>query len=128
MMTAAMAIVVWTASASADQSGVHTMTGWFSDAQCAAPRVEKGTITPNGTSCVKRCLDKGATAVFISEQTKTMFEVKGYAHVKDDVGYYLELTGTVDDAGKAIAVTSVKRIALVEAMCALPRKGGRSPR
>jgi hypothetical protein len=127
MVTGAIAIAVSTAAA-ADQSGVQTMTGWFSDAQCAPSRVKKGVIAPNGTACVKRCLEKGATAVFISEETKTMFEVKGYPHVKDDAGYYIELAGTVDDAGKTISVTSVKRLAPVEAMCALPRKGGRSLR
>ena len=30
-----------------------------------------------GTTCVKKCLDAGATAVFVSEQATDMFEVEG---------------------------------------------------
>lgn len=100
-----------------------THTGWFSDRGCAEPRVKSGTISPNNPDCVKRCLDEGKEAVFVSEQAKALFTVKDYTSVKEDVGWHLELTGTIDAEGKTIAVQSVKRIEYIGAQCALPRKG-----
>lgn len=113
------------AAADAREPAVKTWTGWFSDLQCAKPRVERGDIGPNNPDCVKRCLKDGATPVFISEQAKALFEVKDYPSVAADVGYHIELTGTLDESGKAISVRSVKRLKYVGALCALPRKAGR---
>ena len=45
-----------------------------------------------------------------------------YAAVQADVGYYLELTGVLDDDAKTVAVTSVKRLGDVVQMC------GRKPK
>jgi hypothetical protein len=102
----------------------RTMTGWFSDAQCALPRVAKGIIAPNNPDCVKKCLREGATAVFISEQAKAAFEVRDYPTVAADVGWHVEVTGTVDQTGKVLAITSVKRLEEVGPMCSVPRKTG----
>ena len=104
----------------AAQSELRTMTGWLSDAQCAAPRVAKGIIAPNNTDCVKRCLDEGRTPVFISEQAKAMYELKNYSTLRDDVGYHLELKGTIDKEGKTLTVTGVKRLEYVGSVCAGP--------
>jgi hypothetical protein len=101
-----------------------TWTGWFSDKDCAAPRVARGVIGPNNPDCVKRCLNEGATPVFVSEQAKALFEVRDYPSVKDDVGYHVELTGTVDDKAKTISVHAVKRLKYVGALCAVPKKQG----
>jgi hypothetical protein len=101
-----------------------TWTGWFSDKGCAESRVKNGNIGPNGTECVKRCLNDGATPVFISEQAKAMYEVKDYPNVASDVGYHIELTGVVDEKAKTISVTAVKRLSEVVNTCALPRKKG----
>jgi hypothetical protein len=62
--------------------------------------------------------------VFISEQAKAVYEVRDYASVKDDVGYYLQITGEVDQEAKTVSVKSVKRLSEVTAMCLLPRKIG----
>jgi hypothetical protein len=70
---------------------------------------------------VKQCLDKGARAVFISEQGKEMLIVTGYQKAKDDVGYHVEITGVPDAAAKSISVKTVKRIGEYEgAACARP--------
>ncbi|MPZ17367.1 MAG: hypothetical protein GEV06_05585 [Luteitalea sp.] len=106
----------------APESKVKTWTGWFSDLQCAAPRIARGDIGPNNPDCVKRCLKDGVTPVFISEQARALFEVRDYPSVSADVGYHIELTGTLDEAGKAISVRSVKRLEYVGAFCALPNK------
>jgi hypothetical protein len=99
-----------------------TWTGWFSDKGCAAPRIEKGIVGPNNPGCVKRCLDEGATPVFVSEQAKALFEVMDYAPVRADLFYHLEVTGMVDAKAKTIAVKSVRRLEYVGPMCARPTK------
>ena len=98
-----------------------TWTGWFSDKQCARVRPDEEP-RPNGTACVKKCLDEGSPAVFISEQAKAVYEVRDYASAKDDVGFRVEITGEVDEKAKAVSVKSVKRLSEVTAMCLIPKK------
>ena len=97
-------------------------TGWFSDKGCAAAKVNSGNITPNGTTCVKKCLGEGATPVCVSEQAKAMYEVKDHPKLMEDVGYRLELTGVVDEKAKTVSVRSVKRLSEIVQMCRLPKK------
>ena len=99
----------------------ETWTGWFSDKQCARVRPDEEP-RPNGTACVKKCLDEGSPAVFISEQAKAVYEVRDYASAKDDVGFRVEITGEVDEKAKAVSVKSVKRLSEVTAMCMVPKK------
>ena len=99
----------------------ETWTGWFSDKQCARVRPDEEP-RPNGTACVKKCLDEGTPAVFISEQAKAVYEVRDYASAKDDVGFRVEMTGEVDEKAKAVSVKSVKRLSEVTAMCLVPKK------
>ena len=110
------------ADAADGKAGPRTMTGWFGDAGCAAPGVAKGVFRPNNPDCVKACLKKGQTAVFISDQAEAMFEIRGYPAVADDVGWYVAVTGTVDESGKILTVTSVKRLEEHAATCAVPKK------
>jgi hypothetical protein len=118
-----MLLAVSSLGAQSMETTTETWTGWFSDKQCA--RVIPGEAPrPNGTACVKKCLDEGSPAVFISEQAKAIYEVRDYASVKDDVGYYLQITGDVDEKAKSVSVKSVKRLSEVTAMCLLPRKIG----
>jgi hypothetical protein len=126
MVTAAGAanVPAWTMPDGDGAADTRTMTGWFSDAQCALPGVAKGIIAPNNPDCVKKCLRDGATAVFISEQAKAAFEVKDYPSVAADVGWHVEVTGVVDKTGKILTITSVKRLTEQAATCALPKKTG----
>lgn len=100
-----------------------TLKGWLSDKGCAQAKVN-GTdeVTPNGTACVKKCLDEGATPVFVEPKSRTLYQLKNYTTLKEDVGYYLELTGDLDVESKTISVRSVKRTAEVVNVCALPKK------
>jgi hypothetical protein len=118
---AAVLLAVSSLAAEPSLTTTETWTGWFSDKQCA--RVRAGEAPrPNGTACVKKCLTEGSTAVFISEQARAIYEVRDYPSVKDDVGYYLEITGEVDDKAKTVSVKSVKRLSEVTSMCMAPRK------
>jgi hypothetical protein len=125
-LTIAMALVVSNLGAAPRVAGTKavTWTGWFSDQQCA--RVREGDVRPNNPDCVRRCLNEGSKAVFISEQARALFIVKDYPTVKENVGHHIELTGIVDEAAKTISVQSVRRLSAVAAMCAVPRKSGKN--
>lgn len=97
-------------------------TGWFSDKQCARIRANEAP-RPNGTVCVKKCLDEGSPAVFISEQARAIYDVRDYEAVKDNIGYYVRIRGDVDETAKTVSIQSVERISEVTAMCLLPKRG-----
>ena len=99
-----------------------TLKGWISDEGCAQSKVRAEEVTPNGTVCVKKCLDDGAEAVFVHPASRTLFALKNYPTLREDVGYHLELTGVVDEASKTITVRSVKRLDEIVNVCALPKK------
>ena len=103
---------------------VQTWTGWFSDHRCAREPKADEVIRPNGTACVKQCLLDGASPVFLSEQTDRIYRMLGHPAVRDDVGFRVEVTGTVDESARTVTVTSVKRLEEVTAMCLLPKKRG----
>lgn len=105
------------------ETNTVTLTGWFSDEGCAKGRVASGNISPTNPDCAKQCLDKGARAVFISEQGKEMLIVTGYQKSADDLGYRVEITGVPDAAAKSISVQTVKRIGEYQGpSCARPKK------
>jgi hypothetical protein len=110
------------AAASGGSETTITSTGWFSDISCAAPRVARGDIGPNNPDCIKRCLDEGKTPVFVDEQARAFYEVKSYPSVKEDLGWHIELTGTVDADRKFITVQSVKRLEYSGPQCGLKKK------
>ena len=103
---------------------VVTLNGWFSDEGCAAAKLKADEVTPNGTICVKKCLDEGAVAVFVNPEARAMHRVVDQVAAKTDVGYYLEVRGVVDEKAKTISVRSVNRLGDVIQMCGRkPKKG-----
>ena len=99
-----------------------TWTGWFTDAKCheaLAPGVKVSAPNPD---CSKDCLEKGATAIFLSQQANAIYQVKGYSGVIDDLGYRLEVQAKVDEAARTITIQSVKRLEYEGAACSRPRK------
>ena len=123
ILFASLALTTFTLTAAVRPvENVVTWNGWFSDEGCAAAKLEADEVTPNGTICVKTCLDEGASPVFVNPKARAMYKVKDHSGVIEDVGYYLELTGVVDENAKTISVRSVKRLGDVIQMC------GRKPR
>ena len=121
VIAVAVLLMVPAPGAEPPRATAETWTGWFSDRQCARVRPDEEP-RPNGTACVKKCLDEGSPAVFISEQAKAVYEVRDYPAAKDDVGFGVEITGDVDEKTKTVSVKSVKRLSDVTAMCLVPRK------
>ena len=101
-------------------STVKTWKGWFSDLSCAASRAQSGTFTQTNPECAKKCLDSGVPPAFISDEGKAVLRVQGHPTLKDDLGYYVEVTGDVDLEAKTINVRSVKRLEYHGASCARP--------
>jgi hypothetical protein len=120
-ITVAALLMIPALGTEATPTTTETWTGWFSDKQCARVRPDEEP-RPNGTACVKKCLDEGSPAMFISEQAKAVYEVRDYASAKDYVGFRVEITGEVDEKAKAVSVKSVKRLSEVTAMCLIPKK------
>lgn len=104
-------------------SATVKLTGWFSCDKCTAGRVAKGEIRPSNPVCAKECIDNGDHAVFLSEQGKESLRVKDFPAVTDELGYHVEVTGTVDAKTKTIAITTVKRLSFEGASCTRPRPG-----
>jgi hypothetical protein len=96
---------------------VTTWTGWFSDEACARARANSGVYTATNPDCARTCIEKGGAVVFIAEQEKAIYIVKNYAGAKDDLGYKIEVTGTLDDEARLLTVQSVKRLQYVGASC-----------
>ena len=104
-------------------AGQVTWTGWFSDAGCARGRLTAATLSGNNPECARQCIEKGAEAVFISEQARDIFRVKDYSAVVENLGYKLEISGRVDGTAKTISVQTVKRISEYQGpSCARPKK------
>lgn len=122
LTTATLVIGLSSFGATADRDNAIRLEGWFSDKTCARGMLSSDEVRPNGTACVKKCLDEGATAVFVDPKAKAMYDVKGHPSVKEDVGYYLEVMGEVDEKAGTISTRSVKRLGDVVQMCARPRK------
>ena len=99
-----------------------TLTGWFADSDCALGRAATGVFTATNPECSKTCLQKGVPPVFVSEERKALYQVKGYPSVVEDLGYHVEVTATLDESTKTITVEKVKRLEYEGAACGRPKK------
>ena len=79
----------------------ETVTGWVTDAGCAA----KGRSGEAHKACAQKCLGKGAAAVLVSDDGKVLKVHNGDA-VKDHHGAKVTATGKVE--GDSIHIDSVK--------------------
>ena len=116
--------VLLTAFASARDKD-RTLRGWFVDEACTQGRVAAGTIEPDNPECAKRCVKQGSKLMFLSETDKALFEVKEPAAQTENIGFYVEITGSTSDA-KVLAVSQVKQLSKLNAMCQNPRAKKRS--
>jgi hypothetical protein len=128
MLRVLLFTVVATISAGAappagDAPASRTLTGWFSDKNCA--RVTPGEAPrPNGTACVTKCLHKGVPAVFVSEDPVLILHVGQASMATDHVGYRVEVTGVLNAEGDGISIDSVRRLSTLTSICALPPRKG----
>jgi hypothetical protein len=102
--------------------GKEVVRGWLSDEGCARGRAASGTFTATNGECAKRCVSEGKKIVLIDPEGKRVLSISNQAIVKQNIGDYVELTGTPATKGGAMQVVSLKFLDRNRAMCAVPNK------
>jgi hypothetical protein len=95
-----MAATVW---AGDDMDKADTVKGWVSDSKCGV----KGAAAGH-EACSKKCLDKGAKMVVVTDDDKKVLTVENPDALKDHVGHHVAVTGHVK--GDSIHVESAEML------------------
>jgi hypothetical protein len=69
----------------------HKISGWISDAKCAAT---KGAMASHA-DCAKKCISSGQPAVFVSDKGKKIFKIDNQDAIKGHEGEHVKVTGQV---------------------------------
>ena len=64
--------------------------GWVSDEKCGAKGAD-----PSHASCAVKCVAGGSAIVFVTGKDKTIYKVDNQDSLKDLVGQYVSVTGTL---------------------------------
>ena len=97
-------------------SAATTIVGYVSDAQCAKDGAGKSTamewIKPAAfEACVKKCVESGSPAVFVTEDNKMLtFDKASVAKIAAHHGHKVRVTGTL--TGTTLSVDSVTMLKL----------------
>ncbi len=78
-----------------------SMTGWVSDAKCAA----KGNSAKHA-DCAKACVKGGEKAVFVNDKDGKVYAINNQDSVKDHVGEHVKVTASA--TGNAIDISKVE--------------------
>lgn len=81
-----------------------TMTGWIVDSKCGAKAAHAGNA-----ACTKKCLEAGATPVFVSDKSKEVIQIHNVDAVKGHEGDHVKVTGSMMDG--ALHVDKVQNLA-----------------
>ena len=122
-MTSSVLCTLLAAALSSAAPPVETvkLTGWFACEKCMAPRFAEGDLHPPNPECSKECVNKGSAVVFVNEEAKALLKVKDHPSAKDDLGYKVEVTGSVDSAAGTLTITTVTRVGEMGASCSRSR-------
>ena len=77
----------------AGSSKGSTMSGWVTDANCAA---KKDADLSNG-DCAKKCAEKGVKLVFVSDNERKVYQVDNQDSLKGHEGHHVSVTGKVEN-------------------------------
>jgi len=86
-----------------DMSKPATVNGWVSDSQCGV----KGANAA-GADCTKKCLEKGAKMVFVTDEGQKVLTVDNPDALKGHEGHHIAVTGHV--SSDSIHVESAKML------------------
>jgi hypothetical protein len=92
-----------TAMAFDDMGKSATVKGWLSYDNCGA----KGA-NDKAEACTKKCLDKGAKMVIVTDKDQKVLMVDNPDALKDHVGHHIAVTGHV--MGDSIHVDTAKML------------------
>ena len=100
----AMFLLMSATALNADDMGkAQTVKGWVSDSMCGA----KGAAAGH-EACAKKCLDKGAKMVVVTDKDKKVLTVDNPDALQDHIGHHVAVKGMV--SGDSIHVDSVKML------------------
>ncbi|MBZ5721965.1 MAG: hypothetical protein LAO03_16460 [Acidobacteriia bacterium] len=85
----------------ASAADTQSVNGWVSDSQCGAKGAADGH-----EACMKKCLEKGAKVVVVTDSDKKVLEVENPDALKGHEGHHVTVTGHV--TGNMVHVDSVK--------------------
>jgi len=88
-------------ASAADQSA--TVNGYVTDSMCGA----KGA-SGDHAACMKKCLDKGAKAVIVTDGDQKIVAIDNPEAVKGHEGHHVAATGTM--TGSSLHIDSVKML------------------
>jgi hypothetical protein len=98
----AVAMVVFAfgaiAASAADSSKLN---GWISDSMCTAKHA--GT----GAACVKKCIEGGASPVFVDEAQKAVWTIDNPDAVKAFYGDHVTVTAKADAGKKSVHIEAI---------------------
>ncbi len=98
-----MSFLVPMAVAGDDMAKESTVNGWVTDSGCGV----KG-MSADHAACAKKCLEKGAKMVVVTDEDKKVLTVENPDVLKDHVGHHVAVTGHID--GDTIHVESAKML------------------
>ncbi len=102
LLLAGVLIVLMTASVSFAASD-QTVNGWVSDSKCGV----KGA-NANAAECTKKCIEKGASAVIVTDKDQKILIVDNPDSIKEHYGHHVAVTGHID--GDKIHIDGVKML------------------
>jgi hypothetical protein len=81
----------------------ETWTGTITDANCGAKHAD---ASEKSMACSKRCVERGAAAVFVVGDKVIKIDEASKAKIADHIGHKVEITGDLKD--DTVTVASVK--------------------
>jgi hypothetical protein len=86
-----------------DAAKAVTTQGFITDSYCGAKNA-----TMEGKACALKCMEKGAKLVLYSSTDKKTFNLDDQTKAKENVGFEVSVTGTVDEATSSIKVAKIE--------------------
>lgn len=96
-----LALGSMTAFCSAQTMKAQKLTGWISDSKCHAQH--------DDARCVKKCIDAGATAVFVDWKNK-VWAIDNPDSVQKYYADKVQVEATVDSTNNSIHIDKVKQL------------------
>lgn len=97
----AILVMACLAMVTAAVAAPSTMTGWVSDAKCAA----KGANASHA-GCAKACIKGGEKAVFVNDKDGKIYAITNQDSVMDHVGDHVTVTATAK--GTSLDISKVE--------------------
>jgi len=87
------------AASAADSSS--TIKGYISDSMCGAKHAG------GGAQCVKGCIERGGTPVFVDEGKKEVWKIDNPDAVKEYYGSHVTITAKADADSKTVHIDTI---------------------